>query len=135
METFTKMLNLVVNNWEVISGVILVILTIVKVFRSKGISNAEKFDKAITLVINTLKDETKMKDDGTEFDPKVKSKLEDIGKKMEMGKEEVEKVKEAFSYNKYDKKGTKIGSHNGKPIYLESVIDTVSSVKRLKNLF
>jgi hypothetical protein len=54
---------------------------------------------------------------------------------MEIGKEEIEKVKEAFSYNKYDKKGTKIGSHNGRPIYLESVIDTVSSVKKLKNLF
>lgn len=112
----TKALNFLNENKSEIALVISVLSAVIYATRQKM-----KFKDAILLILNTLKDEDKMNSSGTEFTKDAIIKLEEIADKagtvsaaLDTAKKEIEDINR--------KKGIKIGSYKGKPIYLRDAV-------------
>ena len=104
------------NALKVIPWVVF-LLTLIERFafaRKAGKSAAE----ALMVLLNTLKVEDKMLPDGT-FSPKLVEKVAQVSKTLEVGSDAKKKVQELIKSGAHQ--DIKIGSINGKPIYLGQI--------------
>lgn len=112
-----------------------VLLALVQLVRERM-----KAKEAILLIMNALKDEAKLEGDN-QFSEKTIEKIDKVAEYMNAGKEAVEHVKEVVN-DVNRKKGIKIGSIKGKPIYLEDVAQAApiggalaNSLKVIRGIF
>ena len=112
-----------------------VLLALVQLVRERM-----KAKEAILLIMNALKDEAKLEGDN-QFSEKTIEKIDKVAEYMNAGKEAVEHVKEVVN-DVNRKKGIKIGSVKGKPIYLEDVAQAApiggalaNSLKVIRGIF
>lgn len=117
------LVDFLVENKETIIELVAILFVIAHAVKQKM-----SFRQTIALVINTLKDEEKM--DGDQFTPETKVKLEEIAKEIGANSKALEEAKRGLDSTH---SGTKIGSHKGKPIYLEDVLKKVSLIGGLIN--
>ena len=111
------------------AGYALTVLTVVLSFyrsRKQGKTVAE----ALIVVINTLKDETKMVDG--QFSPETIKKAEQFATTIGADDAAMEQVKSALKGREFD---AKLGSYKGKPVYLSEVLGFASIFKNLKKMF
>lgn len=125
-------INLLIENKEVVIAVIGFILYVVKVVRMDIASDAK-----VDLIINTLVDNKKLTS-YSKFDSKTVTKVLETGKAMGSTYSEIKSVvDEIQDRNEYtsDKGSFKLGSKNGKPIYLRDVTRVSKVLKGLGKLF
>jgi len=82
------------------------------------------WEESFTILINTLKDEAKMKDGGFSKDAVDKAKA--VAQVIGAGKDAQDKVEAALTQGK--EQDIKIGSINGKPIYLGNALGIGSAL-------
>jgi hypothetical protein len=82
------------------------------------------WEESFTILINTLKDEAKMKDGG--FSKDAVDKANAVAKVIGAGKDAQDKVEAALTEGK--EQDIKIGSINGKPIYLGNALGIGSAL-------
>lgn len=107
-------------------SLITIVISAIKLRRS-GKSWAETY----TIIVNTLKDEQKMVDGGFSADTIQKAK--DVANVIGAGSEAQKKVEEVLTQGK--EQDIKIGSINGKPIYLGSALGIGSALASIANQF
>jgi len=128
MKELKEIMEFIVNNSALITSCILLLLSVVQIIR-KNIS----WENKVTLIINALKDEKKMLVDGKVFKPETLVKIHEVGEKIGATKKEIEQAKaEINKHDNFDNKGIKVGTHNGRPIYLR---DGLNLFNKLKNIF
>ena len=94
--------------------------------RQSGATAAE----SLLLVINTLKDESKLT--GGAFSEDALKKVEDVASAVGANTQAVEQAKEALKGRELD---ARIGSYRGKPIYLSDALKVGGVAQGIKNLF
>lgn len=91
-------------------------------------------EQALLILTNTLKDEKKMSEDGKVFKPETMQKVDEVAQIINATLEAKEKVKDTLKQaNRQD--GIKIGSHHGKPIFLEDISRVGGILRPLGKLF
>lgn len=85
----------------------------------------KSWEETITILLNTLKDEEKMTADGG-FSGDALTKAKEVAAVIGAGKEAQAKAEEALSQGR--EKDIKVGSINGKPIYLGNVLGIGSAL-------
>lgn len=110
------------------------IILLVTVIRNAYASRkaGKSWEETFTIIINTLKDEDKMIAGG--FSPDALAKAKEIGAVIGAGKEAQAKAEEALTQGK-ETSDIKIGSLNGKPIYLGSALGIGSALAGVVNGF
>ena len=109
-------------------GYLIAVLTAIWHFykaRQSGATAAE----SLLLVINTLKDESKLTDGA--FSEDAFKKVEDVAETVGANTKAVEKAKEALNGRELD---AKIGSYRGKPIYISDALKVGGIAQGFKNL-
>ena len=124
-----KILSFISNHYEV------AIMAVIMVFQYVRAVKAGKTGKqALLIAINTLKDEKKMEDSGDVknviFKPETIIKAKHVANEMDAGIAAFEQVEDLL-IKANNKKGLKIGSHKGKPIYLEDAIGIFGMLKTI----
>lgn len=94
--------------------------------RKAGATAAE----SLLLVINTLKDESKLADGA--FSEDALRKVEEVAETVGANTQAVEQAKEALKGRELD---AKIGSYRGKPIYISDALKVGGIAQGIKNLF
>ena len=110
-------------------GYVVAVLTAILHFykaRKAGATAAE----ATLLIVNTLKDESKLT--GGAFSQDTLKKVEDVASAVGANTQAVEQAKEALKGRELD---AKIGSYRGKPIYLSDALKVGGVAQGIKNLF
>lgn len=103
------------------------VITLVTILLSavKSIKAGKTLEESVLLVVNTLKDENKMQDG--KFSQATIDKVERVATVISAGAEAQEKVK-AVLVNGEHSDDVKIGSVNGKPLYIGQVVTTGSAL-------
>lgn len=103
---------------------VILLLTIIRnVWASRRAGKS--WEETMTIIVNTLKDEQKMVDGN--FSPDALAKAKEISAVIGAGKEAQAKAEEVLSQGK-ETNDIKIGSINGKPIYLGSALGLGSAL-------
>ena len=119
-------LNTIIENWDAI----LIAMTGLGLFLKEQ-KKGKNVSDALMIAINTLKDESKMDKDGHEFKiVETMEKAEQVAEVMESKGSGLQKFEETLEIIN-TRKGIKIGSHKGKPIYLEDAIGIFGMLKKL----
>ena len=96
----------------------------------KAYKQGKNAGEIITILVNTLKDESKMT--GGKFSPEAVKKAEEVAITIGANNKAVEEAKKALGGAEID---VKIGSYKGKPIYLSEAIGAGAIIKKLKKIF
>jgi len=113
MPDFNEIVTFVSQNKEAIASIIVAIFTFMQAIKAKVQAR-----EAIMLVVNALKDEDKLTPSG-QFKAETVNKIEKVATIAKVSTGAVENVKQVI--NDVNRGGLKLGSYNGKPIYLEDV--------------
>lgn len=100
-------------------SLITIVISAIKLRRS-----GKSWEETFTIIVNTLKDEQKMVDGGFSADTIQKAK--DVANVIGAGSEAQKKVEEVLTQGK--EQDVKIGSINGKPIYLGNALGIGSAL-------
>lgn len=104
-------LNLLQENREFIVVLVSLILALIEIVRERM-----KARDGLMLLMNSLKVEGKM--EGNKFADALLKKVEEVAKVQKVGSDALNEVKSVLNT---DRKGIKIGSYNGQPVYLKDV--------------
>ena len=88
------------------------------------------FAEAMTVLVNTLKDENKMV--GGQFTLTTVAKAEEVARQIGANDQAIEQVKEALKGRQID---VKLGSWKGKPIYLSDALKVGGIIQGFSKLF
>lgn len=116
--------ELIVTYLGYVVAVITAILHFYKA-RKAGATAAE----ATLLIVNTLKDESKLT--GGVFSKDTLKKVEDVASAVGANTQAVEQAKEALRGQQLD---VKVGSYRGKPIYISDALKVGGIAQGIKNL-
>lgn len=119
-------LNLIMTLLPWLVSLVTLIISIIKLRKS-----GKTWEETFTIIVNTLKDEQKMVDGGFSADTIAKAK--DVANVIGAGSEAQKKVEEVLTQGK--EQDIKIGSINGKPIYLGSALGIGSALASIANQF
>ena len=129
MEMFNEFLTTVENSEALIAAVIGLYCFIRKVYlQAKLAKKEEKF----WVIVNALKDENKMVD-GEKFTNDFISKLEKIGKALNVSNNSLKEAK--ANILQANTGSIKVGSYKGKPIYANNILKEAGRLKSLARLF
>jgi len=113
MPDFNEIVTFVSQNKETIASIIVALITFLQAIKAKVQAR-----EAIMLVVNTLKDEDKLTPTG-QFKSQTIEKIDQVATIAKVSTGAVENVKQVI--NDVNRGGIKLGSYNGKPVYLEDV--------------
>lgn len=112
-ENFNALIEFLATHKEEIALVVTLIVTLAQAIKAKLQAR-----EAIILLLNVLKDEDKMTASGQFKDATLK-KIDQVAQVAQVGTTAVAEVKQVIT--DVNRGGLKLGSYNGKPVYLEDV--------------